>query len=239
MKPILVFMVMLTLSPAIARAQQSEGEAPVSDVQLPEEMDRISYMLGKDVGDTIAKYPIDIDLDLVLRAIRDTVEGKQPPLTPGELQETRLAWQRAMQDAQERLSEEEGVKNREEGVKFLLENAEKEGVEELEGGVQYKVLQEGDGDSPTEEDSVRIHYEGRFIDGRIFDSTYQVGQPLTMRMTIPIKGLQVALKNMQVGDKWEVVVPADLAFGAAPQAGIPPYSTLIYELELLEVTTPE
>lgn len=235
--PLLCTMLTLALAlPALAQAPEPVGAMPVSDVELPTEADRISYMLGKDVGDTLAKYPIDIDLDLVLHAIRDAVEGKQPPLTRGELQETRLAWQRKMQDAQEQMADEQGVKNLEEGKTFMAENAQREGVQVLEGNVQYRVLNEGDGDSPGEESTVRIHYEGKFIDGRIFDSTYQVGQPLSMRMTIPIKGLQVALKNMQVGDKWEVVVPPDLAFGNASQAGIPPNSTLIYELELLEVT---
>lgn len=244
MKLLVAIMLVSITFPLSAFAQDAATETPVvganltSDVKLPTEADRISYMLGKDVGDTLAKYPIAIDLDLVLRAIRDSVEGKSAPLTYGELQETRLAWQRQMQDAQDQMADEEGLVNMEAGRAYLEENAKKDGVKVLDGNVQYRVLTAGDGASPAEEDSVRVHYEGRFLDGRIFDSTYQVGQPLTMRMTIPIKGLQVALKQMKTGDKWEVVVPSDMAFGAAPQAGIPPNSTLVYELELLEVIPP-
>jgi FKBP-type peptidyl-prolyl cis-trans isomerase FklB len=125
--------------------------------------------------------------------------------------------------------------NKEAGEKFLAENAKKEGVKTLPSGVQYKVIKEGSGAIPTDTSVVKVNYEGRLIDGTVFDSSYKRGEPATFRVGQVIKGWQEALKAMPVGSEWEIYIPQELAYGANQQGSIPPFSTLIFKVELVEV----
>ena len=132
--------------------------------------------------------------------------------------------------------EKEFGPNKEAGEKFLAENAKKEGVKLLDGGVQYKVLKEGTGAMPKDTSMVKVHYEGKTIDGKVFDSTYKRGQPADFRANQVIKGWTDALVHMPAGSVWEVYIPQDLAYGERQQgADIKPFSMLIFKIELLEV----
>lgn len=123
------------------------------------------------------------------------------------------------------------------GVDFLAANKEKEGVITLESGLQYKVLKSGDGESPSLNDTVVTHYRGTLIDGTEFDSSYNRGEPATFPVTGVISGWTEALQLMKVGDKWQLFIPSELAYGANPRAGgpIPPHAALIFEIELLGI----
>ena len=125
--------------------------------------------------------------------------------------------------------------NKEKGEKFLAENAKKEGVKTLPSGVQYKVIKEGSGSIPADTSKVKVNYEGRTIDGKVFDSSYKRNQPLTLRCNQTIKGWTDAMVHMPVGSVWEVYIPQDLAYGEREQGDIKPFSVLIFKIELLGI----
>jgi FKBP-type peptidyl-prolyl cis-trans isomerase FklB len=125
--------------------------------------------------------------------------------------------------------------NKEAGEKFLAENAKKEGVKTLESGVQYKVIKEGNGAIPADTSLVKVNYEGRTIDGKVFDSSYKRGEPINLRCNQTIKGWTDAMVHMPAGSVWEVYIPQDLAYGEREQGDIKPFSALIFKIELIEV----
>ena len=125
--------------------------------------------------------------------------------------------------------------NREAGEKWLAENAKKPGVQTLESGVQYKVIKEGNGAIPADTSLVKVHYEGKTIDGKVFDSSYKRGEPINLRCNQTIKGWTDAMIHMPAGSVWEVYIPQDLAYGEREQGDIKPFSVLIFKIELLEV----
>ena len=125
--------------------------------------------------------------------------------------------------------------NKEKGEKFLAENAKKEGVKTLPSGVQYKVIKEGSGAIPADTSKVKVNYEGRTIDGKVFDSSYKLNQPLTLRCNQTIKGWTDAMVHMPVGSVWEVYIPQNLAYGEREQGDIKPFSVLIFKIELLGI----
>ncbi len=125
--------------------------------------------------------------------------------------------------------------NKEAGEKFMAENAKKEGVKTLPSGVQYKVIKEGNGPIPADTSLVKVQYEGKTIDGKVFDSSYKRGEPINLRCNQTIKGWTDAMVHMPAGSTWEVYIPQDLAYGEREQGDIKPFSTLIFKIELLEV----
>lgn len=125
--------------------------------------------------------------------------------------------------------------NKEAGEKFLAENAKKDGVKTLPSGVQYKVIKEGNGAIPADTSMVKVHYEGKTIDGKVFDSSYKRGEPINLRCNQTIKGWTDAMVHMPAGSTWEVYIPQDLAYGEREQGDIKPFSVLIFKIELLEV----
>ena len=125
--------------------------------------------------------------------------------------------------------------NKEAGEKFLAENAKKDGVKTLPSGVQYKVIKEGNGAIPADTSLVKVHYEGKTIDGKVFDSSYKRGEPINLRCNQTIKGWTDAMVHMPAGSTWEVYIPQDLAYGEREQGDIKPFSVLIFKIELLEV----
>ena len=143
--------------------------------------------------------------------------------------------EKLMKTAKERNMMLEFGSNREQGELFLSENAKKVGVNVLPSGVQYKVLKKGTGAVPTETSRVKVHYEGKTLDGKVFDSSYKRGQPVEMRANQVIKGWTDALTHMPAGSIWEVYIPQELAYGERQQGDIKPFSMLIFKIELLEV----
>ena len=143
--------------------------------------------------------------------------------------------QNLMTKIKTRSMEKEFGPNKAEGVKFLEDNAKKDGVKTLESGVQYKVIKEGTGAIPTDSSMVKVHYEGKTIDGNVFDSSYKRGEPITLRCNQTIKGWTDAMVHMPAGSVWEVYIPQELGYGEREQGQIKPFSTLIFKIELLEV----
>lgn len=192
-----------------------------------------SYGVGRQLGDQLAANSFEgIDIPAVQAGLADAFLGKESAVSVEELQVAFSEISRRLQKAQEDAAEAASA----EGAAFLTENAKKEGVFTTDSGLQYEILTEGKGAKPTLESSVRTHYHGSFIDGKVFDSSVTRGQPAEFPVSGVIAGWTEALQMMPVGSKWKLYIPYPLAYGErGAGASIPPYSTLIFEVELLDI----
>lgn len=198
--------------------------------------EKFSYMLGMDIGMNLKNVPQDVDFEIFLRGIKDSFEGKETLITEEEAIKIKQEFIQNMQ--MERIKEmtETAQKNKEEGEAFLEENKEKEGVITTESGLQYMVLEKGDGPIPEEDDEVTVHYKGTLIDGTEFDSSYQRGEPVTFSLGGVIPGWTEGLQLMNVGSKYRFFIPSELAYGQrGAGAQIGPNSVLIFDVELLGI----
>ena len=203
-----------------------------TSVKLDTPAQKASYGIGLNMGKSLAQEGMDdLDSKAVALGIEDAIGKKEQKLTDEQLMEAFSALQKR---AEERMAEA-NAKAAEAGKKFLEENAKREGVVVLSSGLQYEVLTEGSGARPTREDSVRTHYHGTLIDGTVFDSSYQRGQPAEFPVGGVIAGWTEALQLMNAGSKWRLYVPSELAYGAQAVGSIPPHSVLVFDVELLEV----
>ena len=205
-----------------------KSDAP-KEVILSNEIDSVSYSLGVNIGENIKTQFEDIKIDNFLTGLKEVIDGTEPKINNDQ---ALMVIQNYFTKKQSALSEEKI----DEGRKFLEENSKKEGVITLASGLQYEVITNGSGDKPKLEDNVTTHYHGTLIDGTVFDSSVDRGEPASFPVGGVIKGWTEALQLMSVGSKWKLYVPYDLAYGergAGPQIG--PYSTLIFEVELLSI----
>ena len=189
-----------------------------------------------NIGTGVKSQPVDIDPDLLARGMKDAMTGAKPLLTEEEAKAVLTQAQNELRQQQEAKKKQEGEANKKAGDAFLAANKAKEGVVTLADGLQYKILTAGTGPKPTASDSVVCNYRGTLVNGTEFDSSYKRGQPVTFPVNGVIKGWQEALPLMPVGSKWQLFVPADLAYGdhaMSPELG--PNSTLIFEIELLSI----
>jgi len=192
--------------------------------------ERLSYAIGVQIAGNLKQNGFEeLEAKSFSEGIVDILEDNKLQISFEEVQEEINAhYEKFQAKAKEQ--------NAEVGIVFLNENKQKEDVIELPSGLQYKVITKGDGAKPTEKDFVTTHYEGKTIDGKVFDSSFQRGEPAKFPVNGVIKGWTEALQLMSVGDRFELFVPQDLAYGAqGAGADIPPYSTLIFEVELLGV----
>ena len=205
-------------------------EAP-KEANLENELDSVSYSLGVNIGENIKNQFEDISLDNFKAGMKEVLDNEKDPKISGE-QATAI-----IQGYFTKKQGQESESMIEEGRKFLETNASKEGVTVLESGLQYEVLAQGDGiNMPKLEDNVTTHYHGTLMDGTVFDSSVDRGEPASFPVNGVIKGWTEALQLMSVGSKWKLYVPYDLAYGergAGPQIG--PYTTLIFEVELISI----
>ena len=205
-------------------------EAP-KEVKLENELDSVSYSLGVNIGENINKQFEEYSLDNFIAGMKGVLNNEEDPKISGE-QATAI-----IQGYFTKKQGQESESMIEEGRKFLETNASKEGVTVLESGLQYEVLAQGDGiNMPKLEDNVTTHYHGTLMDGTVFDSSVDRGEPASFPVNGVIKGWTEALQLMSVGSKWKLYVPYDLAYGergAGPQIG--PYSTLVFEVELISI----
>jgi len=198
--------------------------------------EKVSYCIGLEAGKNIKGQFKDIDDELLKKGFSDALSDKTPALERDEINKILQALQKQVQEQQRVFVEELATKNKEEGEKFLKKNKKEEGVKALPSGLQYKVLQAGNGENPSMHDEVTVHYRGTLINGAVFDSTYERDQPQQFPVARVIPGWSEALKLMKVGDKWQLFIPSYLAYGETgygPQ--IEPNSTLIFEMELLKI----
>lgn len=212
------------------QAEETQSAAPA---------DKLSYAIGLNVGMNLKAQNFEVNPEVIAEGLRDAFEGK-PRLTEQEARDAIMTYQQALRAKAEETRKAAAKENREAGAKFLAENATKEGVKTTASGLQYKVLTAGNGETPKENHQVTVNYRGTLINGTEFDSSYKRNQPATFGVTGVIKGWTEALLMMPVGSKWQLFIPADLAYGDQQRGEhIKPGSTLIFEIELLSTKGPE
>ena len=209
-------------------------------VSLETEKDKISYIIGTQLAASIRRAEVDVTVEAVIMGLKDALTGKKPAMSQTEMNSIFSAWQQRRKQEQAAKQAKEASENLAKGNAFLQANRTKEGVIVLPSGLQYKVIKEGTGNTPVATDKVKTHYRGTLIDGTEFDSSYKRGKPAEFPVTGVIKGWVEALQLMKEGGKWELYIPANLAYGANPRPGspIPPNSALIFEIELIEIVKP-
>lgn len=208
--------------------------APAMSATLATEMDRRSYAIGANVAKNIKLQEVSVDPALVAQGVLDELAGKSL-LSDAELGAIMQQLQGEVRQKMMARHEKDAVVNKQRGEAFLAENKKKEGVKTLPGGVQYKVLTAGTGKKPTDADTVTCNYRGSLVDGKVFDAS-QPGNPVSFKVSQVIPGWQAALKQMSVGSKWQLVIPADQAYGERGAGNaIGPNETLIFEVELVGI----
>ena len=213
------------------------GLAPVvwaeNTNQLSDEKSRVSYAIGMMLGHNWQQQGLEVDPEIAARAIKDVQAGGATLLTQTEMQETLAAFQKEFKVKQQKMQAEQAVTNKAAGEAFLATNKNNPGVNALPDGLQYIVITNGTGAMPAASDVVTVNYRGTLIDGTEFDSSYKRGQPAQFPVGGVIHGWTEALLKMNVGSKWKLFIPSELAYGENGQRGIPPNSVLIFEVELL------
>ena len=194
------------------------------------EIDKVSYSLGLSITSNLISSGIKtINQEAFNDAMNSVFAGQMPEIMPDEANNI-------LQTYFEKIQNEKGKEAKETGEKFLAENKTREGVVTLESGLQYKILNEGSGAKPTANDTVKCHYEGRLINGQVFDSSIRRGEPAEFPVGGVIAGWVEALQLMSVGSKWQLYIPSELAYGQhGAGAAIGPNETLIFDVELLEI----
>ncbi len=205
--------------------------------ELKTEKDKLSYAYGQNIGKSLKRQGAEINADIFIQAIKDAIAGKSD-MDEKAMSAAIMSFQK--QQLEKRKAKQAGAEknNADKGKAFLAENGKKEGVKTLASGLQYKVVKAGTGKTPSASDTVETHYSGRLIDGTEFDSSYKRGKPATFPVGGVIKGWTEALQLMKEGAKWELYIPADLAYGkrgSPPRIG--PNSTLVFDIELISVKT--
>lgn len=208
-----------------------------AQVEKPESLeDRASYAIGLNLGRNLSSQGVDVNIDLLTQGLKHAVGGGETLLTDQEMNATMQELQTKVQEEQQAKFAAMAEENQAASQAMLTETAGQEGVTTTGTGLQYKVLTAGEGGSPAAEDQVRVHYEGQLIDGTVFDSSYQRGEPVEFQLGQVIQGWNEALPLMKVGSKWRLWIPSNLAYGAQgrpPQIG--PNAALIFDVELLGI----
>ena len=239
MKNIVKLLVGVVMASNFIACTSQWGKAP----KMETNMDSVSYSIGVWIGNGPANV-VDkdqIDPKLVIKGLTDALEEKDMDLTPEEAQMILNLFSQEQQKKQAEADKATDAERIEQGIAFLAENKTKEGVVVTESGLQYRVIKEGTGRSPLATDKVRVHYEGRLLDGDIFDSSKKEGgKPAEFMLNQVIPGWTEGLQLMKEGAVYELYLPSELAYGPRPAGEkIKPNSTLIFEVELLEILTPE
>lgn len=240
MKPIALAALTLGVSvlPLVA-ADKQPALLPLTDLK-----DKVSYSIGVDIGRSMKKQSVEVNVDALAAGMREALAGAKLQLTEEQMLATMEAFQKEMRAkqqmlaaAQAELAKKAGEKNRKDGEMFLADNKKKDGVKTTASGLQYKSVKEGKGKAPKATDTVTVHYKGTLLDGTEFDSSYKRNEPATFPLNGVIKGWTEALQLMKEGSKYQLFIPSDLAYGpnGTPDGTIGANSTLIFEVELLKV----
>lgn len=222
----------------IAISACAQAEKPAEPVQLETDEQKAAYGIGFGYAASLKEQTAGIDLstDAMVQGVRDAMEGNEMAITEEEVQTAIAALQQKLIEMQAAEAEAKANASREAGEAYLTENAAKEGVVTTDSGLQYEVLERSESEErPTAESSVTVHYHGTLIDGSVFDSSVERGEPIEFPLANVIRGWTEGLQLMAKGDKFRFVIPADLAYGDQQVSpDIPPGSTLIFEVELLD-----
>jgi FKBP-type peptidyl-prolyl cis-trans isomerase len=202
------------------------------ELVLKTQQDKVNYGIGVSVAKNFQQQGMKVDADLVVRGLKDQLEGKKLLLSDEELQKTMMTYQNELRQQQIKESKAAAQDNKKEGEAFLEANKKKQGVVTLPSGLQFKILKAGEGQKPTAEDTVEVNYKGTFINGKEFDSSH--GGVAAFKVSGVIKGWREALQLMPVGSKWQLFVPPQLAYGEKGMGrAIMPNTTLLFEVELV------
>lgn len=222
----------ILISASMISGVYAADEAPA----IEDESAKINYSVGYQIGSDFKYQEIEIRPDAVIQGIKDALAGDTALMSSAEMQTTMRELGQHVAELKRKKREEALQQHLEKNKQFLEENAQQEGVTTTPSGLQYKILKQGEGKSPQATDKVVVNYRGKLIDGKEFDSSYRRGESANFQVDQVIKGWTEALQMMKTGDQWQLVIPADLAYGAqGMQGSIPPHSTLIFDVELLSV----
>ena len=212
---------------------------------LSSEIDSVSYAIGMDMAYKFKENFAEINKDLFVQGLNNAMDGTSTLIEKDKIDLVLRTFFKKLSEEKRKKQEATALNDAEKefgaekvaGIKFLEENKSKKGVKVTESGLQYLVLKEGSGEKPTEASKVKVHYHGMLIDGTVFDSSIDRGEPMEFGVTQVIKGWTEGLQLMNVGSKYKFFIPYDLAYGATPNKGgqIKPFATLIFEVELLEI----
>ncbi|MCE9528990.1 MAG: FKBP-type peptidyl-prolyl cis-trans isomerase [Planctomycetales bacterium] len=202
--------------------------------------DRASYAIGVNFGSYLLQGikddRADVDMEMLIKGVRDALTKPKPEFTDAELTAAIEAFDKALEAKNSATSRATAEKNKKEGEAFLAKNKEEQGVHTTASGLQYKVLKSGTGKSPAATDVVRVHYHGTLPDGTAFDSSTLRGEAVEFPVTSVIKGWSEALLSMKVGDKWKLYIPSELAYGARRRSDVVgPNQVVVFDVELLEI----
>ena len=231
----LILAALVLVMPAITSAQNTETKK----VTLDTEDAKISYIFGLNVGNSLKPTGVNIDSDAFLKGLQDVLAGREPAMEEEAIQSVMLAFQTRMQtEQQQKMAEVEAKRAAEipENQKLIANFQEDGTLKSTTSGLKYRIIKEGEGNSPLSSDTVKVHYKGILLDGKTFDSSHDRGEPAQFPVGGVIKGWTEALQLMKTGGKWQVLIPSELAYGANPPGGtIPPNASLFFEIELLDV----
>lgn len=203
---------------------------------LKSDREKVSYMIGMDVGQSLMQIKDEVDVEIMARAIADVLAGRDTALSRDEANQVREAFMQRLQQEFAEKRAKQAEENKKAGEAFLAENRKRKGVQVTGSGLQYEVVKEGNGKKPSATDQVKVHYVGTLIDGTKFDSSRDRGQPATFPLNGVIPGWTEGLQLMSEGSIYKLYIPSELAYGEQGTQGlIGPNATLIFEVELLEV----
>lgn len=227
MRPLLAVFAAAVLATTATPPAQAQSEPALESVTQ-----RFSYAVGLQLGQRLSSQGLqDVDSAAIAAAIEDVLNRREPRLSIADMQEAATAYQAMLN---ERLAEQAAANSKAEN-EFLAANKTRDGIVELPSGVQYRIIEEGEGAQPAKDAEVTVHYRGRLIDGTEFDSSYQRGEPTNLKLDQVIEGWQEVLPQMKEGAKWEIFVPSALAYGdRGAGTAIGPNQTLVFEIELMK-----
>ncbi len=226
MKKVLVLLLMSTFV---------AGAAFAAD-KLKSEQEKLSYAIGMNIATNMVQQKVDVDADQLAAGLKAVLKGEETIMTQEEMGQILTAYQQEMQMKQMAEAAAAAAANEKLAQEYLEKNGKEDGVVTLESGLQYKVIKAGEGASPQADSTVQVHYSGTLLDGTEFDSSYKRGEPASFPVNQVIPGWTEALQLMKEGAKWQLAIPAQLAYGerGAPPT-IPPNATLLFDVELLKI----
>lgn len=228
-------LIALTVAGALAGCSSAQDTPSNPDIETTDQ--KVSYGMGLIMGERMGNDLPDLQMDQFLQGFQHGHAGDedQNRMSREEVQQAMTAYQTQMQEQAGAQQQELAQKNLEAGQAFLAENAERDGVQTTESGLQYEIIEEGDGDTPTVADQVRVHYTGELISGEVFDSSRERGEPVTFGLNQVIPGWTEGLQLMTEGSRAKLYIPAELAYGPGGNQAIGPNETLVFDVELLEI----
>lgn len=230
---------------AVNVASMASVSAQDTKTELKTTKQKFSYGVGRSIGQNLKSQGIELDVKAFMAGVAEVQAGTKAQVPEDELRDAMIAYQKEIQKKQamaqlEKDPERKALadKNAKEGEAFLAANLKKEGVKVTKSGLQYKVIKSGSGkENPKSNSTVKTHYHGTLIDGTVFDSSVKREEPVSFRVDQVISGWTEALQLMKAGDKWQLFIPSDLAYGLSPRPGGPigPNAVLVFEVELIEI----